>query len=140
MADFATDAVTGLIKREPGMAALTASGWVGTQFDQRGAVATNMVCVINLEAPKVAAGNETYTFAVVGSNLANRSDGTILGTAVTGADVAGIEKVAAAPGQQLVINARTEKNGRPYRYVDLYLTVGGTGPSIAFNARLTKGN
>lgn len=140
MTDYATDAATGMIKREPAQAAITATGYVGEQWDQGGSVATRFACVINLEAAKVAAANETYTFALVASNRADRSDGTVIGTIVTGASVAGLEKSAAGVGDQLVMNAITAKNGEVYRYVDLHLTVGGTAPSIAFNARFTKGH
>lgn len=140
MVDYPTDAATGMIKREAGLAAVTATGYIGTQWNQGGSVATGFTCVINLEAVKVSAGDEAYTFTLVGSNNANRSDGTILGSASTGASVAGLEKVAAAAGQQLTIGARTEKGGVTYRYVDLHLAVAGTAPSITFNARFTKGH
>ena len=136
--NYATDAAVGMIKRETGQAAVTATGFVGTQWDQGGAVPTDFITVIGLEDPKISASNEGYTFSVIGSNVADRSDGTVLGAVTVGASVAGIEKIAAAAGQQVVIRARTEKFGEPYRYIDLHLAVAGTSPSIVFNARISK--
>ena len=90
MADYATDAAPGMIKREAGMAALTATGYVGTTWDQRAPVTTRATCVINLENPKVSANDESYTFTILGYNAADRSDATILGQAIAGA-CAGLE-------------------------------------------------
>lgn len=140
MADYATDAAPGMIKREAGMAALTTTGYVGTTWDQRAPVTTRATCVINLENPKVSANDESYTFTILGYNAADRSDATILGQAIAGASTAGLEKVRAAAGQQLAIGFATEKGGVTYRRVDLHLAVAGTAPSVAFNARITKGN
>lgn len=138
MPDYAIDAAPGLIKRERGQAAVTATGYVGTKWDQGGDTATDFICVINVEAVKVSAENETYAFALVGYNNADRSDATVLGTASMGAAATALETVLPAAGDRLVIKGRTEKKAKAYQNVDLHLTVGGTSPSITFNAFLTR--
>lgn len=138
---YAIDASVGLIKRDKSLAALTATGFVGTQFDQLNAAATDMVCVVNLESIVInGVTAETYKLTVVGSNLANRSDGEILDQTTIGAaaTVGAPETRNAAAGDRLLMGFRTEKNRTKYRYVDLHLTVTGTAPSIAFNAYFSK--
>ena len=136
---FAIDAATGLIKRELGLSALTADAYVGTQWDQGAAAATDLACVINIESCKVSAGDETYTLRIVGSNVSDRSDGQILDTLELGdAGTLAIETVDTAAGQQFVMRARTSRNGTTFRYVDLHLDVAGTSPSIGFGAHLTR--
>lgn len=137
MPDYAIDAAPGLIKRERAQAAVTATGYVGVPWDQGAPVATDFICVINLENPKVSGANETYDFVLVGYNTANRSDATILARTNLSAATSALETVAPAAGDRLVLKARTEKRGIPYRYVDLHMTPGGTSPSVTFNAYLT---
>jgi hypothetical protein len=134
---FAIDAAVGLIKRELGLAAVTATGYVGTQWDQGGAVITDGICVIQIEAVKVSAANEVYTLQVVGSNVADRSDAQILGTVATGIVVAP-GTVAGAAGDQRTIRFRTERNTTQFRFIDLHLTVAGTAPSITLGAFFSK--
>jgi len=136
---FAIDAATGLIKRELGSAALTSDGYVGTQWDQGGAAATDFVCVIDVEAVDLANNDETYTFRLIGSNVANRSDGQILTTLELGdAGTIPIETVDTAAGQRFVMRARSELNDTMFQYIDLHLDVGGTSPSITFGAFISK--
>lgn len=139
MKNFAIDAATGLIKRELGLAAITATAYIGTQWDQGGAAATDFVCVINIEACKVSAGDEVYTFRLIGSNVADRSDGVILDTLELGdAGTIPIETVDTVVGDQLVMRARSEKNGTQFRYIDLHLTTAGTAETITFGAYISK--
>lgn len=139
MKHFAIDAATGLIKRELGLAALTADAYVGDQWDQGGDAATDFICVINIESCKVSAGDETYTFRLIGSNTADRSDGVILDTLELGdAGTVPIETVDTVAGDQLVMRARSEKNRAQFRYIDLHLDVAGTSPSIGFGAHISK--
>lgn len=136
---FAIDAATGLIKRELGSAALTADAYVGTQHDQGGAAVTDIVAVIDVEACKVSAGDETYTLRIVGSNVADRSDAQILDTLELGdAGTIAIETVDTVAGQRFVMRARTERNDIAFRYIDLHLDVAGTSPSITFGAFISK--
>lgn len=136
---FAMDAATGLIKRELGLAALTATAYIGTQWDQGDAVVTDLACVINIEAIDISSTNEIYTFRLVGSNVADRSDGQVLDMAIVGnASTATIETRDSAAGDQIIMRARTEKNDTFFRYIDLHLTAAGTTPSITFGAYLTK--
>lgn len=137
--NYAIDAAVGLIKRATGQAAITATAYVGTQYDQQAATATDMVCVINIEAIDVASADEIYTFRIVGSNQTNRSDGEILATCQFGvAATITIETRNSAAGDRVVIPFRTEKLRARYRYIDLHLTAAGTTPSITFNAYFTK--
>ena len=134
----AFDAAPGLLKRDAAQAALTASGWVGPQWDQGGAASTDAILIANVESV-AAGGNQTYTFRVIGSNQANRSDGEVLAMGELGAASALAQETrGAAVGDRLELPFRTEKGDRKFRYVDLHMTVGGTGPSIGFNAHITK--
>lgn len=136
---FAMDAAVGLIKRELGLAALTADGYVGVQHDQGGAAATDIVCVLDIEACKVSAGNEVYTLRLVGSNVADRSDAQILDTLELGdASTLEVETVDTAAGDRIVMRARTSRREIDFRYIDLHLDVGGTSPSISFGAYISK--
>jgi len=136
---FALDAAPGFIKRANGEAALTATGYVGTQIDQGGSVGTDMIAVVNVEACKVSAGNEVYTLSVVGSNTADRSDGELLAQIPLGdAGTIALETRDTAAGDQILLRFRTEKNDQHFQYVDLHLAVAGTGPSITFGAHITK--
>ena len=136
---FAFDASTGLQKRAPASAAVTTTGWQGTQFDQGAASATDMVCVLNVEAIDLASTNEVYTFRLVGSNAADRSDGQVLANFQLGvAATITIESLNTAVGHQEIVYFRTEKNRTAFRYVDLHLTVAGTTPSITYSAFLSK--
>lgn len=136
---YAIDAAVGMIKREGGLAALTATAYVGPQFDQGDSVVTDFVAVLNIESCKVSTGDEVYTFRVVGSNVADRSDGRVLGTIELGAAAAlSLETVDTLAGDHRVIRCRSEVNDTYYRYLDLHLTAAGTSPSIAFGAFISK--
>lgn len=137
---FAFDASTGLVKRAVAQAAVTADGYQGTQFDQGAAAMTDMVMVLNIEAVDIASGDEVYRFRIIGSNVADRSDGTILATLEFGdaSTIGAWETIDAAAGDQHVLYFRTEKDGLKYRYVDLHLDVSGTSPSVTYNAFLSK--
>lgn len=135
---YAFDAAPGLLKRDVAQAALTASGYVGPQWDQGGAASTDAILILNVEQV-AAAGNQTYALRVIGSNQADRSDGEVLAMAELGdAGTVAQETRDAAAGDRLELRFRTEKGERRFRYVDLHMTVGGTGPSIAFNAYISK--
>ena len=136
---YEIDNATGLVKRAAAQAAVTSTGWVGTQWDQGAAVLTDVACIINLEAVNVAAGS-IYTFSLVGSNVSDRSDGQVLARAVVGnaTTVGAPETVAAAAGNEIVLLGRTEKNDTAFRYIDLHLTVAGGSATITFNARIAR--
>ena len=137
--NYAIDADVGMIKRAPAQAALTATAYVGVQADLVAATAGDMVCIINIESIDVSSSNEVYTFRIVGSNVADRSDGEVLAVAQTGhAGTITIETKNGAAGDRLVIPFRTEKNRTRYRFLDLHLTAAGTTPSIGFNAYISK--
>ena len=136
---FAIDAATGLIKRELGLAALTADAYVGTQHDQGGAVVTDLVLVVDVESCKVSAGDETYTLRMIGSNVADRSDGQILGTMELGdAGTIPIETVDTIAGSRRILRCRSEVDQTYFQYLDLHLDVAGTSPSIGFGAFISR--
>lgn len=136
---FAIDAATGLIKRELGLSALTSAGYVGTQWDQGAAAATDIACVINIESCKVSAGDEIYTLRLVGSNESDRSDAQILDTLELGdAGTLTIETEDTVAGDQFVMRARTHRNNTSFRYIDLHLDPAGTSPSLGFGAYISK--
>jgi hypothetical protein len=136
---FPLDADTGLIKRPAAQAAVTSTAYIGTQLDLLAATGMEMTCVINIEAVNIAAGS-IYTFRIVGSNVANRSDAEVLATAQCGlASVVTIETRDSLAGDRIVIPFRTEKNRTRYRYVDLHLTIAGGSATITFGAYFTKG-
>ena len=136
---FAIDAGTGLIKRALGSAAVTATAYIGTQWDQGAAVVTDAVCRITLEACKVSAGDETYTFRIVGSNVTDRSDGQVLAMAMVGdASTITIETVDSAVGDVIDLYFRTERNNTAFRYIDLHITTVGTSETITFGAYISK--
>lgn len=139
MKNFAIDAATGLIKRELGQAAVTSTAYIGTQWDQGGSAATDFVCVINLEAVNVASGS-IYTFRLVGSNVADRSDAQVLDMLETGnaTTVGAPETVVAAAGDQLIMRARSEKKNTQFRYIDLHLEIAGGSATITFGAYISK--
>lgn len=135
--NYAIDADTGLIKRAAAQAALTSTGYVGTQLDLLASTAIDMVAVFNIESIVTAgATGETYELQIIGSNLANRSDCELLAsTRIGNAGQIGsaAETRAALAGDSIRLPFRTEKNRTRFRYVDTRLVVAGTAPSIAFN-------
>jgi hypothetical protein len=125
--------------RAKGSAAVAASGYVGTQKDQGGAVLTEMVLVLNIEAIDVANGDEAYTFRVVGSQTPDRSDARVLAEYTVGdAAAKPIDTADDMAGEQHVIQFNTQRAGYNQRYLDLRLDVAGTTPSITFSAFLSK--
>ena len=140
--NYALDADTGLIKRAPAQAALTATGYVGTQLDLLASTAVDMVAVFNIESIVTAgATGETYRLRIVGSNQANRSDAELLAEITIGnAGQVGNTAETRAPvaGDSIRLPFRTEKNRTRFRYVDTRLVVAGTAPSIAFNHYYSK--
>lgn len=137
---FAIDAAPGLIKRELGLAALTADAYIGTQLDQGGAAVTDYVLVVDVESITVGgASPEIYTLRMIGSNVADRSDGQILGSMELGAAATiPIETVNTAAGTRRVLRFRSEVDQTLFQYIDLHLDVAGTSPSIGFGAFISK--
>jgi hypothetical protein len=126
--------------RAMGSAAITADGYAGDQFDTLGAVHTEFVLVLNLEAVKVSAGDEIYTIRVLGSNTANRSDARVLAALDLGDAAAKAQDTADdAVGDQIVIPFITQRPAGTYhRYLDVHVDVGGTSPSITLGAFFSR--
>lgn len=136
---YAFDALAGVLKRDIGQAALTSDGYVGTQWDQGSAVLTDGICVINVESIDIAGNDEIYAFRIIGSNVADRSDGEILAmTQIGDAGTVPIETRDTLAGDRVELRFRTEKNGTKFRYIDLHLDVTGATASIAFSAYISK--
>lgn len=136
---YAFDAAPGLLKRDVAQAALTGDAYVGTQYDQVAATNTALVCIINVESCKVSAGDEGYTFRVVCSNQADRSDSRVVACRMLGdAAAKTVDTVDDVASDQIAIFFETEVTGIEFRYVDLHLDVEGTSPSIGFSAFMTK--
>ena len=136
---FAIDAAAGHIKRELGLAALTATAYVGVQLNQGGAAVTDYAVVVDVESCKVSAGDEVYTLRMIGSNLTNRSDGQILGTMELGdAGTIPLETVDTVAGSRRVLRVRSEVDQTYFQYIDLHLTAAGTSPSIGFGAFISR--
>jgi len=136
---FEFDAAPGLVKREVGLAAVTTTGYIGTQWDQGGAVFSDVAAIVNVAACKISAGNETYTFRITGSNAVNRSDAQVLDMMVIGhAGTITIETRDTLAGDQFVMRSRTERTATAFRFIDLHLTVAGTAPSVTFGAHFAK--
>lgn len=133
---YAFDAAPGLLKRDNGQAAVTATGYIGAQWDQLAPAATDCIALVNVEA--VAAAGQ-YTFRIVGSNVADRSDATVLGTLEMGAAaISAPETDVTVAGDRGEVRFRTERDDVRYQYIDLHLTAAGTSPSMAFSAYITK--
>jgi hypothetical protein len=128
-----------LLFRDVAQSAVTADGYVGTQKNLGGQTLITMAMIINIEAIKVSAGDEAYTFRVVGSQTADRSDARVLAE-ITAGDAAAkaIETADDAAGEQLVILFQTTRGDANQQYLDLHLDVTGTSPSITFSAFATK--
>ena len=118
---YALDGATGLVKREPALAALAADGYVGTQHDQLSATATDMVLVLNVESIVTnGATGETYKLYVIGSNVAKRSDGEVLVVHQLGkaSQLTGSQKTShTIAGACRVVQRRTYKTRTQLRYV-----------------------
>lgn len=136
---YAFDALAGVLKRDVGQAALTSDGYVGTQWDQGAAVLTDGICVINIESIDIAGNDEIYAFRIIGSNVADRSDGEILAmTQIGDAGTIPIETRDTLVGDRVELRFRTEKNETKFRYIDLHLDVTGATASIGFSAYVSK--
>lgn len=126
--------------RDRAQSAVTTDGYIGTQKNLGGQTLLPMIMVVNIEAIKVSAGDETYTLRVVGSQTADRSDSRVLAELVAG-DAAGKHSTETADdeaGDQLLIPFLTTRGDENIQYLDLYLDVAGTSPSITFSAFATK--
>lgn len=126
--------------RAPGSAAVTATGYLGDQFDTLSAVHTEFVLVLNIAAIKVSAGNEIYTVQVWGSNTADRSDARVLAMVQLGDTAAKVGDTADdAVGDQIVLPFITQRPAGTYhRYLDVRLVAAGTGPSITLSAFFSR--
>lgn len=115
--------------------AITAASTVVATHQQRAQTRTEFVTRINIEAIKVSAGNEEYTFALQVSN----DDFTTIETAAMislgdGNARLGGANVDTPVGAQREIHWCTEVDGVHYKDWRLVLLAAGTGPSIAFSA------
>jgi hypothetical protein len=115
-------------------------GLVGGQAAMRFAV------VIDISAIDTTSSNETYSIDILGSNVAAGTNPVSLGALKVGYGTAtpngtvGLASTGAGstttPGR-FIIFATSEQADIKYEFVYLYVTVGGTTPSITFKAFLS---
>lgn len=94
--------------------------------------------VIDVSAMEVATGDEIYTIALEGSNVAAlASDSVTLAQIVLGNNPAPADADTAVG--RFVVPVRNEQNGTVYRYVRIHTTVAGTiATGINYTAFLAK--
>ena len=105
------------------------------------------ILVLDLEALKVSAGNESYQFSLLGSNDPTFSAGNAellafhdFGAAATGrvgSPYTGASPVVPTPGRSVRRHSllfTNEMGDYLLRYLQLLLTVGGTAPSVTLNS------
>jgi hypothetical protein len=93
------------------------------------------VMVVDITALNLAGGTPVYTFSVVGSNdPALAAGNVVLGAAQVGAVGVPTPLVTPAPPGTVEILFCTNQMGLLYEYIGLYVTVGGTAPSVTFHA------
>jgi hypothetical protein len=108
-----------------------------------GSAAARFAVVIDISAIKVTSTNETYSIDILGSNIAAGTNPISLGALKVGYGTAtpngtiGLASTGAgsttSPGR-FIIFATSEQNDIKYEFIYLYVTVGGTTPSITFKA------
>ena len=112
-------------------------GIIGAQAVVRIAV------VIDITAIDVTSSNETYSIDILGSNLAAGTNPVHLGGLKVGYGTAtpngttGLASTGAGSTTstgRFIIFATSEQNDVKYEWIYLYVTVGGTTPSITFKA------
>lgn len=141
---------------------LTTSGWAQLNSAQAvaaiGPGAFDLDWALSISALKYSAGNETYQFALMGSNDPNFGNGNcdLLGFADYAAAASGrvVPNILAPTGASAaggvvipdpqnvgtfdVMPFRNYKNGYTYKNVGLYVTLGGTAPSVTFASWVNK--
>ena len=106
-------------------AGLLATTTSGTILDLGGGFVEGDV-VIDLTACEIATGDEIYTIALEGSNVADRSSGSVcLAKKVFGNLVVPMDNALSAAGRY-VLCFHNEENGTLFRYVRLHTLVAGT--------------
>lgn len=96
--------------------------------------------VVDVDSVEVATGNEIYTLALEGSNVAAMDSGSVcLAKKVFGNLVVPMDGALSAAGRY-IIPFRNEEGGTIFRYVRLSAVVAGTidGTGMVFSAFLTK--
>lgn len=94
------------------------------------------VAVIDITAIDIASGNETYVLRIMGCNTAGFASSTAELAAITlgkGASLVPATQSDAVVGRIELMFA-TERLNTKYQFIKLYVDVGGTTPSISFQA------
>lgn len=131
-----------------GLAALTATGFTqaygangildlggnqGTTPKQQARI--DACAVIDVSAVKISAGNETYWIQIIGSNDPGLATGNVMLAAVQvgkGASLSGLNMADSVVGR-IELPFCTQVAGALFEYVGVYVTMGGTSPSITFD-------
>lgn len=121
-------------------AALIAASADGTILDL-GAGLIDGDLVIDMTACEIATGDEIYTVALEGSNVAAMTSGSVcLAKKVFGNLIVPMDAACATAGRYIV-PVRNEENGTIFRYVRLSVVVAGTvATGMNFSAFLAMDN
>jgi len=122
--------------RAVAQAAVTATAVIDT-IDQRTAMRTDFTTIIGIEAIKITANDEIYTFVI---EVSNDDFSTIEVAAIKDFGATEVRQSGApdsAAGDQHEIMWSTEVNGVVYDKARLKLFTDGTSESITFHARST---
>lgn len=94
------------------------------------------VCVIDITAIDIASTNETYTLRIMGCNTAGFASAVAELAAITigdGDTLSPATQSDASTGR-IELMFCTERFDTKYQFLKLYVDVGGTSPSIAFQS------
>lgn len=122
--------------RAPASAAVTATATVDT-IEQRAAMRTTFLTRINLEAIKITANDEVYSFIV---QLSNDDFTTIETAAMVSVGATEVRHGGAkdsVAGDLLELLWSTEQAGEVFQDARLRLVIAGTSPSVTFAAHST---
>lgn len=131
-----------------GLAALTATGFSqaygangildlggnqGTSPKQQARI--DACAVIDISAIDISSGNETYWIQIIGSNDPALATGNVMLAAVQvgkGASLSGLNMADSVVGR-IELPFCTQVAGSLYEYVGVYVTMGGTTPSLTMS-------
>lgn len=115
-------------------AILDLGGNQGTSPTQQARI--DAACVIDVTAIDIASGNETYVLRMLGCNTSGFASNVVELAAITlgkGASLIPATQKDSVVGRYELLFA-TEQANTKFQYLKMYVDVGGTTPSISFQA------